>query len=84
MLIYDLFITLLSPFGLETFILLPSDLINYINFANVSEWYHLLNIQFIFSSIVYMSFIWGMYFVFCVIPFRFFLKLIRVPKRGGK
>lgn len=79
MLVYNLFYTLLSPFGLENILLLPNEMFSYME--NVTEWYQLLDINYIYSFIIYFAFAWLMFFVFCVVPFRFFVWLIKLPKR---
>lgn len=79
--ILNLFQPIFNLLGISEFLLLPADLIN--TMMSLTEWYHILSPQIIISWLIYFCFAYGTIFTLLIIPFRFFKKLIRVPKRKG-
>lgn len=79
--IMNLFQPIFELLGISEFLLSPSALIAAM--SNLPNWYDILSPQILVSWLIYFMFAYGTIFVLLVIPFRFFKKLIRVPKRKG-
>ena len=79
--IINLFQPIFEFLGISDFLISPIDLITLI--SSQQEWFHMLQPQIIVSWLIYFLFAYGTIFVLMVMPFRFFKKLLRVPKRRG-
>lgn len=78
--IYELFFPLFNFLGIGN-ILLPFDTLLSVWQTDITNWWLMFNPSYIISWIIYVGFAFGAFFVICVVPFRWFKKLIRVPKR---
>lgn len=79
--IMNLFQPIFDLLGMGVFLLAPADLITAM--SNLPNWYDLLSPQIVISWLVYFVFAYGILFTLIIIPYRFFKKLIGVPKRRG-
>jgi hypothetical protein len=64
------------------FFLLPPDVLTS-HFATFNNWWELLSPEVLISWLIYFMTAYGVIFVLFIMPFRFFKKLLHVPKRKG-
>lgn len=79
--ILNLFQPIFDLMGMGDFLLTPAELIT--AFQGLTNWFDILSPQIIISWLIYFIFAYGIIFVLCIVPFRFFKKLLHVPKRKG-
>lgn len=79
--IYNLFQPLFDFLGIGSLLLQPTQLVEFM--TNLPNWYDILNPQILISWLIYVLFAYGAIFVLMIMPFRFFKKLFKVPKRKG-
>lgn len=79
--IYNLFQPLFDFLGISSLLLQPNALVAAM--TNMQNWYDILNPQILVSWLIYVLFAYGAIFVLMIMPFRFFKKLLKVPKRKG-
>lgn len=79
--IINLFQPIFDFLGIGSFLLQPTALIEAM--SSLPNWYNILNPQILISWLIYFLFAYGTMFVLMILPFRFFKKWLRVPKRRG-
>lgn len=79
--IMNLFQPIFDLLGIADFLLTPTALISAM--SSLPNWYDILSPQILVSWLIYFLFAYGSIFVLMIMPFRFFKKLLRVPKRKG-
>lgn len=79
--IMNLFQPIFDIFGMSDFLLAPADLITAM--SNLPNWYDILSPNILISWLIYFTFAYGILFTLIIMPFRFFKKLVGVPKRKG-
>ena len=77
--IITLFQPLFTMLGIGDFLLSPTALIT--TMSSLTDWYMLFQPQILVSWLIYFLFAYGTIFVLMIMPFRFFKKLLNVPKR---
>ena len=77
--IMNLFQPIFTFLGISEFLLTPTALITAM--SSLSDWYLILQPQILLSWFIYFLFAYGTIFVLMIMPFRFFKKLLNVPKR---
>ena len=73
----------LAPVGLSSFIISPSEIISLWSSFTAETWGIVFRPDVVVSSIIYMSFIFALYFICFVIPYRFLKLWIKVPDKNG-
>lgn len=79
--ILTLFEPIFNVFGVGEYLLTPTELIA--EFSAFTAWYDILRPDIFISWFLYVAVAYMVYFTLFVIPWRFFKKIINVPKRRG-
>lgn len=79
--IITLFEPIFNVFGFAEFLLTPTELLS--RFTTLTAWYDILCPDILISWLLYLAVAYMLYFTLFVIPWRFFKKIIHVPKRRG-